>query len=127
MKKTIKVLGLIALVAVIGFLMFACGGGGNGGEGNGGGNGGGGNGINLAGTTWECTESYYGVMTVTYTLTFTASTVKMDYLYQTVNGTYYVNGSSIIINWEGGYTGYGSFTISGNRLTSSEGNVFIKQ
>jgi len=44
MKKTIKVLGIIALIAVIGFSMTACNGkdnGGGDGNGNGGGNGGG--------------------------------------------------------------------------------------
>jgi len=86
-----------------------------------------GGGGSLAGTTWKCTETYAGVMEVTYTLTFTISTVKMEYLGQTVNGTYTVNGGSITVNWDPGYTGSGSFSINGNRLTSSEGNVFIKQ
>jgi len=85
----------------------------------------------LEGTTWVCTESYYG-MSVTYTLTFTASTVKMesvmmDMIIDTQNGTYKVNGSKVTIDWEAGYEGSGSFTANGNKLTSSEGNVFIKQ
>jgi hypothetical protein len=110
-----------ALLAVASVCWLGCGGDDNPSGGGGGGS------VSLAGTTWMCTESYYGVMEVTYTLTFTASTVKMEYLGQTENGTYTVKGSSITIKWDGGYTGFGSFSVKGNKLTSSEGNVFTKQ
>ena len=122
MKNVFKLIGIIALAAVIGFSMAACKGGGDDDdpfEGD------------LAGTTWKCTETYYGMET-TYTLIFTASRVTLEASMMgistgTYNGTYTVNGSSVTVNWDPGYTGSGSFSINGNRLTSSEGNVFIKQ
>jgi len=43
------------------------------------------------------------------------------------NGTYKLNGSSLTINWDGGYDGSGSYSVSGNKLTSSEGYVFTRQ
>ena len=89
--------------------------------------GGGGGSSSLAGTKWECTETLPGVGSVTFTLTFTASTVKMEWLGQTENGTYTVKGSSINIQWNAGYTGSGSFTVNGERLIDSEGHIFIKQ
>ena len=125
MKSFIKVFVLIALVAAIGFSMAACGGDDGGGSGGGGGGGGGGN--SLAGTTWKCTQSvpYYG--SITSTLTFTTDTrVKMDTFGGTYNGTYTVKGSSVTVNWDPGYTGSGSYSLSGNRLTDSDGNVFTK-
>jgi hypothetical protein len=105
---------------------------GKGSGGGGGGGGGGGSGI-LAGTTWKCTESYPGVGSITFTLSFTtASRVTLESNMMgisagTYNGTYTVNGSSINVQWDAGYTGSGSFSVNGNRLTDSEGHVFIKQ
>jgi len=118
MKNVSKTFGIIALLVVIGFSMAAC-------DDNSGGGGTGG--ISLAGTTWKCTESvpYFG--TLTYTLTFTASRVNLEALGGTYSGTYTVNRSSGTVNWDSGYNGFGSFTVNGNKLTTSEGHIFIKQ
>jgi len=101
------------------------------GGGGSGGGGGGGSG-SLAGTTWKCTESYPGVGSVTYTLTFTSvSRVTLAYnmmgISDTYNGNYTVNGSSITVKWDAGYTGSGAFSVNGNRLTDDEGHIFIRQ
>jgi len=129
MKNVLKTFGLIALMAVIGFSMAACSDDGGGGPGGGGGGGGGG-GNSLAGTTWKCTESYYG-MSVTYTLTFTASRVTLAYnmmgASDIYNGTYTVNGNSVTMNWDQGWTGSASYTLNGNKLTDTEGHIFTKQ
>jgi len=96
----------------------------NPGTGTGGGSG------NLAGTTWKYTESSPGMGPGTVTLTFTASTVKMEFLGQTQltqNGTYTVKGNSITIKWDTGYTGSASLSVDGNTLTTSEGYILIKQ
>jgi hypothetical protein len=102
MKNVLKAFGLIVLVAVIGFSFAACDTGGDDG----------GVGSNLAGTTWKCTQDG-----VTYTLTFTATTVMFvnDYNTQIVSGTYTLNGSSgtFFYNNIAGET----FVVNGNTLT----------
>jgi hypothetical protein len=96
-------------------------------------NNGGGGGGGLAGTTWECTESYAGI-SVTYTLTFTASRVTLDSKMMgiptsTYEGTYTLNGSSVTIEWDDGYDGSGSYSAKGNKLTSNdkEKHTFTKK
>ena len=106
MKNTIKVLGVIALAAIIGFSMATlsltgC---------DTGGGGGGGGGVNLAGTTWKYTQ-----LGETFTLTFTATTVKMEYPGITMYGTYTLNGNSGSIIWNEG--GGDTFVVNGNTLT----------
>jgi len=109
-------------------------GGGIGIGGGGGGSSGGGSGsvASLSGTKWKCEEDYYGYITVTYTLTFTsASRVKLEYSMMgykdEYTGTYTVSGSNITVKWDAGYSGSGSFTVNGNKLTTGEGYVFTKQ
>jgi len=124
MKRKRFLFAALAIALVFGMALAACD--------DGSGPGGSPSSGSLAGTTWKCTESYYGVMTVTYTLTFTSSSrVRLEYSMmgygETYNGTYRVNGSSISVSWDAGYNGSASYTLSGNRLTSSEGNVFIRQ
>jgi hypothetical protein len=121
MKNVLRAFGIIALLAAIGFSMAAC-------DGNSGGGGGGTGGVSFAGTTWKCTESLPVVGSVTYTLTFTtASRVKLEALGMTYNGTYTVTGSSVTVKWDAGYTGSGSYSVNGNKLTDSDGHIFIKQ
>jgi len=116
------------------------GGGGSGGNNGGGwtpgGSGGGSGGGNLSGTTWKCTDSSTGITLIT-TLTFTSgSRVRMETSMEvmgfsipsdTYEGTYTVSGSTISIEWDAGYYGSGTYTRNGNKITTSEGYVFIKQ
>ena len=108
-------------------------GGGGGGSGGGSGGGGGGSVSSLSGTRWKCVEDYYGVMEVTYILRFTSSSrVTLEYSMMNVNidtyeGTYTLSGSRITVEWDEGYRGTATYSVSGKTMTSSEGNKFTKQ
>ena len=116
MKKTLKLIGIVAIVAIIGFAIVAC-------DDNDD------NGVpELINTVWKCNVQHSIHGEITSTLTFTTETaVTYNTTFsggETEEGTYIVNGKALTATFET-WTLKGTF--SGNKLTDGDGGIWEKQ